>query len=524
MPRQKSQTPTPEQRRAIVQLAKWELASRGVLTWLLHKGQLVIAQAISASPRGTFVLEIARRFGKTFLLMALSFECCLRKPKARVVYGAPTLKHLEEFVIPAIEKISAQLPPWLRPRWNAAKGHLLFPNGSYVHLFGADDKRKADRGRGPEADLAIFDEAGFCPLLRYVLRSVLRPQLLHTGGRIILGSTPAEEVDHDFTAMAERAEALGLYAHATIHDNPRLTKEQVRQFIEDDAKDEGLSVEEYMASDDFRREYLAERVINKLLIVVPEWAAKRERLILAVERPEYFNGMSILDFGGNDPHAALFGYWHFERAKWVIEDEILLRNDENTQQLADAVKAKEKELWGTSLYDGTMRAALEAPELKESIPEWMFDVLTEKAPHQPFSRWADNDIQLIRDLYELHGIAFIPTAKDDLQLQVNNFRVMVGAEEVLLHPRCVHTDRHLRSTTWANHRRRDFARKAGEHGDLVATCIYGARNLDRRNPMPVEMRPAQPLRVIAANRNEEQRKAQAFMGTGPLARKLMRRS
>jgi hypothetical protein len=77
-------------------------------------------------------------------------------------------------------------------------------------------------------------------------------------------------------------------------------------------------------------------------VVVPEWAKKEGKLIQVVPRPEFFDGMTMLDFGGADPHAASFGYWHFPMAKWVIEDELLLRKGENTAELAEAMKAKER--------------------------------------------------------------------------------------------------------------------------------------------------------------------------------------
>jgi hypothetical protein len=132
--------------------------------------------------------------------------------------------------------------------------------------------------------LAIFDEAGFCPLLRYVLRSVFRPSLLHSGGRTLVASTPAEEPDHDFTAIAELAEANGAYFNRDVWDNPRLTEGQIEKFIEDDARDEGMSVEAYLESDEFRREYRAERVINKMLLAVPEWLEKRATQLIEIRR------------------------------------------------------------------------------------------------------------------------------------------------------------------------------------------------------------------------------------------------
>lgn len=483
----RSRTPqNTELRDAVWREARAELWRRGELRWKLHADQLAVYLLIVACAASRFVMEIARRWGKTHLLAVIAIETCLKNPRGRVVYGAPTLKHLAVFIIPVFEKIIEDAPSDCRPVWVASAGHWLFPNGSLIHLFGADDKRKANRGRGPAARLCIFDECGFTPLLKYILSSIFRPQLLTTGGKTLLGSTPAEEPEHEFTEIAARAEANGNYARRTIYDNPMLTAERIREFIEEDAKEEGLAPETYKETDTFRREYLAERVINQLLVVVPEWEQLRAKLFVPVDRPEFFNGMSILDFGGADPHAAHFGYWHAPRAKWVIEDELLLRRGENTAVLADAVKAKEAELWGVKAWDGTLRGVTEKPtdELLACMPDWMANALDAAAPKQPFTRWADNDLQLVRDLYELHGLLFIPTAKDDKALQVNNLRVMFRREEILINPRCINTDRHLKTTVWKDHKRKDYRRRGGEHGDLVDTLTYGGRNLDRRDPEP----------------------------------------
>jgi hypothetical protein len=467
-----------------------ELWRRGVLLRKLHASQrgvyaLIVAAVAAGAAR--FVLEIARRWGKTWLLVCIAVETAIRKPGCRIVYGAPTLKDLQEFIIPTIEAITADAPEGLRWRFNSQTMHFTCENGSYLHLFGCDDKRKANRGRGPGAVLVILDECGFIPILRYVIQSVLRPQLLHSGGAMLLGSTPAEEPDHDFTQIAERAEANGNFAKRTIYDNDLLTQEKIAAFIAADAKDEGMTPEEYKGTDTFRREYLAERVVNKLLVVLPEWEEKRDVLRRPMERPEFYDAMTVLDPGGNDPHAVSFGYWHFAAAKYVQEDELLLRDGENTEDLAARVKTKERELWGVSLWDGTLRAVVEDETgvLSETVPEWMQDILSAEARPQPYARFMDINVALARDLYQLHRVAFLNTAKDDKAAAVNNLRVALRREEYVLHPRCVHTDRHFRQTTWRDAKRNDYARKAGEHGDLVDTAVYGMRNVNRqKNPFP----------------------------------------
>ena len=505
---------------------------RGDLVYKLHDGQRGILQRWSATSFSRLVLEIARRWGKTWLLCCVSVMVCLRKPGAVVVYGAPTLKHLSAFILPTLEAITRDAPDGLGGSFNTASGEWRFPNGSVIRLFGCDDKHKADRGRGTGADLAILDEAGFIPLCRYVLKSVLRPQTLHTGGRTLIASTPAEEPDHDFTALAERAESRGNYERATIHDNPLLTEEQIAVFIAEDAADEGMAPAEYQLTDDFRREYMAERVVNKMLVAVPEWEHQRAQLLVERKRPEYFDGLVSLDFGGADPHFALLGYFDFKRAVTYVEEEVFLHGGETTAELAAALKAAERRCWGVDRWEGTVRGAFEGYDrLLANLPDEMSEAINQSAPHQPLARFADHDTQLIRDLYQLHGILFVPTDKSDKRHHVNLLRVAIREGTFEVHPRCKHLDRHLRTTMWKDHRRKDFARKHEEHGDGVDTASYLLRNVDpQRNPYPKRVdawgHDATPRARPQAPLEDEVRPSDiisAMVGGSRLARRLTRR-
>lgn len=499
----------------------------GNLLWILDANQREMFGLWQRSTARRFVLECGRRVGKTFLLVTVACMTCLRKPGCRVVYCAPTLQHLKEFVLPAFDKIAASCPEEIRPRFNSSNSHIEFHNGSWIHLFGADDKRKADRGTGGDAELAIIDEAGadgLSDILVYIAKSILGPSLLMTNGRILVASTPARSPEHEFTAMCEQAEAQGAHVRRTIYDNPRLTDEQRETFIATDAADEGMSVEAYKASDTFRREYLAERVVDRMLIVLPEWLQARATCLTAIERPPFYDALTWLDFGGADPHAAHFAYWHFKLAKVVIEDELLLKDGQNTAELARAVKDKERSLWGVNAWAGTLRAYEDTESgAWAAMYETAKKAYDESCPTQPYVRWADNNRQLIVDLQNLHDLAFCPTRKDDSELQVNNLRVLIQRGDVLVHPRCVHTDRMWRNTQWENHRRLDFARVGGEHGDLVATAKYGCRNLFRRNPYPAgwqENALVDDRGVPLPRRPERKPPVPSLLGNSPLARKL----
>lgn len=523
--------PTAEQRRLVALLTPEEREAgrrhlieqawaTGRLRYLLHADQKRVYDRIKQT-QGRFVMEISRKWGKTWLLTVLAFEACLAVPKTRVAYGAPTLKHLEEFIIPVIDELSDLAPDGYRPVFLAAKGHLVFPNGSWVHLFGADDKRKANRGRGPKAKITIFDEAGFCDVLSYVLTSVFGAQMMLDGGIELLGSTPAETPDHDFTQVAEIAEAGGFYERRTIYDNPMMSPERIRIFIAEQATKAGLSIEDYLESEEWQREYLARRVVNKLLVCVPEWEKHAADCTGAVERPEYFDAWVSLDKGGADPHAALFGYYHFLLGRDVVERELLLKKGENTLELATAIKAIEKELWGVNAWSGTLRGNTDEA-LFSQLPEDRRRQWDSEEPQQPYWRISDNDTHLINDLYDLHKLQFCPTQKGDKELQVNNFRVAVVNHKWLIHPGCKDTVRHIKNTTWANNQRMTYARRAGEHGDLLDCLVYKNRNPIRRNPIPAHLAlsPGQRVRLQAVREMEGESLAGVFGGDSPLARKL----
>ena len=432
-------------------------------------------------------MECARRLGKSYLLCVLALEVCLKKPRARIVYCAQTQKEVHEIIVPTVEALIADAPADCAPIWKSQEGHYVFPNGALFVVFGAEDKKKANRGRGPGADLVLVDEAGFISILGYVLSSILNPQTLTTAGRTIIASTPSDEPDHDFSKIAEAAEADGAYANRTIYDNPRLTPGRIEEYIADDAALMGMTPEEFKASDIFQREYMAKRVVDKTLVVMGEdW---RHIEVVDVPRPQFFDAYETLDMGGVDPHAWLGGYWHFEKSWLVIEDELLLRDGENTEELAEAIRAKEVALWGTKQWEGTMRALHEErtdPILIAHMPDWLRAKIqaSEQAPLQPYLRICDNDIQIARDLAQLHGLAFMPTQKTDKRWYVNEFRILARQGRVKIAPRCRNTMRHLKATVWANHRMTDYRRnQAGEHGDLVDCCVYKARNI-RKNKSP----------------------------------------
>ena len=231
-------------------------------------------------------------------------------------------------------------------------------------------------------------------------------------------------------------------------------------------------------------------------------------------RPQFFDAYECLDFGGTDPRATLFGFYDFAAGCLVIEDEVNLRNNESTTDLAEAIQQKERELYGVQGWDGTLRAVRD-----EKMDRRVFHFLTEdeqrkvlkseSAPLQPYLRVCDHDIQTAIDLHRLHGLTAVPTDKVELRVAANEFRVALRAGRIKVHPRCRDLERQLRTSEWTSPRATDFRRKNGEHSDLLWCAFYMWRNVrQQRNPTPanygidpetVYVRPPKPnpLRALA---------------------------
>ncbi len=245
-----------------------------------------------------------------------------------------------------------------------------------------------------------------------------------------------------------------------------------------------------MASDDFQREYLAKRIVNRLLLAIPEWVEKRAKHLVRIPRPALFRGHTLIDFGGNDPHAYQLGYWHAELGL-VIERDGLLTHDEHSTLLSDAVKKAESETWGTKRWDGTL-AALTTDMMRlhfrhgqpggTDIPGWLTKEINREAAPQPFLRIRDHNMELAKHLHSV-GLATVPTYKTEKQFMVQQLRNLIADGKYYVHPRCVDTDRHLRTTTWSNSKRKTWARRGGEHGDLVDTSVYFAMGVCRDVPV-----------------------------------------
>ena len=94
---------------------------------------------------------------------------------------------------------------------------------------------------------------------------------------------------------------------------------------------------------------------------------------------------------------------------------------------------------------------------------------------KPYLRVSDINYIVVNEIakYSNYKINFITARKDDKEAALNNLRVMVGGNKVIINPKCQTLIRHLRNVKWANKNRETFARSPDDgHYDAVDALKY----------------------------------------------------
>lgn len=453
---------------AITPLAAREILWRqGILHWMLHSGQKSLYDSYLNCKEKTIVWNASRRCGKSFALCIIAIETCLQTENAVVKYSCAKQKDAKDIIRPIIRQIIESAPEDLRPKFKQMERAWIFPNGSRIELSGLDGGH-AESLRGGSAQLAIVDEAGLVTDLKYVIRSIILPTTTTTKGKIILASTPPKSSGHPFVEFMSRARIQGNLVTKTIYDNPNIDKYELEKIIEECG---GIN------STEFRREYLAEVIIDTNWAVVPEFTKEiQEQTIKETIKPPFYDCYVSMDLGFKDLTVVLFAYYDFRNAKVVIEDEFVINGQKfNTNSLAQGIKDKEK-LNFTDIVTNEQRI--------------------------PSLRVSDNNLIVINDLYVLHGIRFIPTRKDDRDSALNNLKILIQEGRLVINPRCTTVIRHLQEATW-NKSKTDFERSSDNgHYDAIPALYYLCRNINmQKNPYPLHYGAGSQEHIYRTNSN-----------------------
>lgn len=456
----------------------WEA---GELSWKLKGIQKDIREQVLNDVNSISVIVAGRRTGKSHTMMLIATEFCLKRKNAIVKVACPKQKMVKTIIKPIMRIICEDCPSWLRPEWREADKLYYFPQtGSELHIAGTDNDN-VENLRGGYADLIILDEASYMDDLPYITRNVVSPMLkTRKDSRLIIASTPSRDSNHPFiTEYMLPYIAEGRTKVYTIYDNPNFDEKVIQD-----------TMNEYpLGKDDpaFKLEYLCEVIRDASMSILPSFNHDAELAIVDenYKRPAYFDPYVSFDIGGVDLSAVLFGYYDYENATLVIEDEIVTDGSTNTEVLAGLIKEKETTLWSNPI---------------------------DKSPIPPYKRVIDtNNKILATDLLTLHQLLFTPVKKDNKQAAINALDVAIARRQLKIHPRCIHLIYHMKMAEW-NKAQTDFkkikdspsGKIRGGHADCLAALVYMHRSVIKsHNPYPAGYGNIQGSNVFSSIKNQQ---------------------
>ena len=417
------------------------------LSFLLNDYQKEMLEEFDKSDNIMFFWLCSRRIGKTWVLSSIALRQAITKPGSRILYLSTTTDQVNEICDQTFGQLLDTCPDDMRPEFKIKQNKFIFPNGSEIRIKGLD-KVGGNAIRGVGADLIIFDEACFMKGLNDILNSVALPMAISKKGKIIFGSTPPSTPGHESIEIIARCEEqrASMNLDIMVAKDVLYSQEQIDEFIRQaGGRDSSVC----------RREYFCEIITEDTLAILPAFTqSKMEDIVIDTRKPDYQTDRYVsMDIGFRDFTVILFGYWDYVRAKLVIQDEVVMRNNKaTTDRIAEEIQLKERTLWGS------------------------------KKPHK---RICDTDPRLIADLRKLSGISFVKTKKDLKEAQVNQTNLMILNNQIEIHPRCKTLIAHCRYGVWNESRTQYHRTSSMGHFDAIDALVYMVRNIDRhKNPLP----------------------------------------
>lgn len=399
-----------------------------------------------------FVEHCSRRWGKTFELLVDACEMGQTKLNAQLKLAGPTRTQIKKIVRPLLKEIIMDCPRAIVPVWKSVDHMYVFPKtGAEFTLEGCNQGHE-DNLRGTACHRAYITEAQMFTNLKYVVQDILMPQLINTGGAIIIEGTSPETPVHEFVEFIQEAQLRGNYASFPIED-AGYPPDVVEKFCEEAGGPDSTT---------WLREYKNRILVDTKSAIIPEWKPDFEREPPRDDFFRFYHKYDALDIGGRKHRTVnLFAWYDFRRATLMVDQELGFSPAEmTTKVLADGVRRIELDIFG-------------------QMPLKL--------------RVADNNNEiLLRDLGSDHKLHYVATSKDTLEAMVNQARLFVGAGRVLVNPRCKELIGCLRYGIW-NEKRKDFkllpeesdAFKVYGHFDALAAFIYLVRNVNTtENPIP----------------------------------------
>lgn len=439
---------TPEQ-----QAKSDELVRRGKVRHLMNSLQRTFYDMIQSKypANRDFFIFSSRKVGKSYTLGLLAIEHCLAKPNQLVRHIFPTMKLSKETMFTIMSEILPLIPEDVRPVLRRSEGAWYFKNGSQYRLGGADPQ-SMDNNRGPFCTMLLGDEMCFwdANIYQELLKSTLLPQMSLVDNPIrIYASTPPQNINHpSITDTIPAIKNAGCFMKATIYENPMLTPEKIQKIIEDVGG---------VHTNAFRREYMAELIVDNKLLVCPEFNLETHITnCLPPTRNEFdhkqvYVGYRAGDFGvGEKDLTGILGaiYDHNEQVVYITQERLIYK------PVIDTFK-------------------LQWDDVEENLEECVELVST-----------LDAFEQLKVTLRRQEGLDFKNPRKGKVTDQITYVRQLFESNKIKVHSSCTNLIEQLSKGIWKENGKEFSRSETLGHLDLLACLVYLVRSIEwKRRPL-----------------------------------------
>lgn len=266
--------------------------------WKPHKTQ----KEIYKDKRKFKVLVCGRRWGKTTYATSYLAEEALLTPNGLFFYIAPTYRQAKMIAWEMLLQIVRDnIPKELVKKINESELYVLLGNNSKICIKGADDP---DSLRGVGLNGVVLDE--YADIKPNVFSEIIEPALMDKKGwAIFIGTPKGFNHFYDLCHYAQNTEEWG-YFHYTTYDNPIIDPKELEK------------VKEKTNPDLFAQEYLGE--FRRMEGLIYKEFDRERHVVTKIEDNGWTDVICGVDFGYNNPTAAIVGKIDYDGRLWIIEE------------------------------------------------------------------------------------------------------------------------------------------------------------------------------------------------------------
>lgn len=432
-----------------------ELWRRGVLDHRLTPNQLKFRGWIRSIPKGEIgYANCTRRFGKTLTFLGEGFCKCLNNNNYFYAHIMPEKSGIRKILDQMMPRLLLSMPKDLMPNYNKDLSAFCFKNGSRLSIYGVE-KKQYEMAAGVSLNFITIDEVSLITELDRVL-TIFLPMVHGSGGSLMMVGTIAKSNAMPCVKYKKEAMASGHYISFALKDADILTDSAKKKIIESKAYSE----------EQMKTEYFMEEVRDPKSLILPEFDNKVH--VGVCKRPTFFNSYIAYDAGEKESlHAAIGGYYDFEKGVFVIEHEYLEKMP-HLGEISDGISKIKKE------YDD--------------------DSLT---------MIADMTWNMRNELQRVYNLQFGEASKEDKQASRAQVRSYLRQNKIIISPNCENLIKQMQEGL-LDEREHGLIRfkfiKGFGHFDLVDALFYFIRAIDTEsNPIPEDLDFIETMRIRIKN-------------------------